>query len=304
MKYKDYYEILGVEKSATQDEIKKAYRKLAKKYHPDTNKDNDKAQEKFQEIGEAYEVLGDKEKREKYDKFGNAEGFQNGYDFDPSQYGFNNVRYEYNTGAASDKSDFFNMFFSEGFDINDIFGGQGQRRVRQVRQGEDIQAEIEISIEEGFSGAEKKITLQTMEGTKNIGLKVPKGVAEGEKIRLKGQGYSGINGGAKGDLYLIVKMKENDRFKLDGKNLNAVIDVYPWDAALGTKQAVNTIDGRIIVKIPPMIKPGGKIRVAKKGYVDRKGNRGDLYLETRIVNPSELSDEIKDHYKKIKESIK
>jgi len=168
MKYKDYYEILGVDKNATQEQIKKAYRKLAKKYHPDTHPGDSVSEEKFKEANEAYQVLGDEGKRKKYDQLGEGFNMHNGYDFDPSQYGFgNNVRHEYSTASENDFSDFFNAFFRGGnsFDLNDLFGDSGRtgKRTRFSRQhavkGDDIEAEIEITPEEGFNGGEKMVSL-------------------------------------------------------------------------------------------------------------------------------------------------
>jgi len=313
MQYKDYYEILGVDKNASQDEIKKMYRKLAKKYHPDTHPDDKPAEEKFKEVNEAYEVLGDAEKRKKYDQFGSNFNFQNGYDFDPSQFGFgNNVRYEYHTSGDNDFSDFFNAFFggsNGGFDISDLFGGMGGSRKASkhrgfssghfAQKGEDVSAEIEITPEEGFNGVEKRVVLRTNGKERTISFKIPAGIKEGAKIKLSGQGNQGINGGSNGDLYLIPKFKKGSRFKIDGTNLNADINLSPWEAAMGTEVPFNTIDGRIIVKIPPGIQTDNRIRVGKKGYGTKNGSRGDLFLRARIVNPKVLSKEEKELYNKL-----
>ena len=322
MQYKDYYKTLGVEKTATQDEIKKAYRKLAKKHHPDQNKGDKKSEAKFQEVGEAYEVLGDKEKRKQYDEFGSQTNFSGGHNFDPSQYGFggNNVHYEYSGGGADDYSDFFNMFFGGsgfssggrgfsssggGFDINDLFGGGGRTsRANVVYDGEHIEAEIEITPEEGAAGTEKRIALQTQSGTRNFTFKVPKGVRDGEKIRLKGQGHPGTGGGKSGDLRLIVRMKPSTRYAIDGNDLTTTIDLMPWQAALGDKVSVYTLDGRINVKIPAGIQTDSKIRVAGKGYPARNAKQGDLYIKARIVNPKELSPKMKELYERMKQTYK
>ncbi len=330
MQYKDYYNILGVEKTASQDDIKKQYRKLAKKYHPDMNPGNKKAEEKFKEISEAYEVLGDKDKRNKYDTFGSQANFTNGADFDPSQYGWSggngNVRYEYSGGG--DHSDFFNMFFSEGFDLGGIFGKgrTGGRTTRiysdedlgelfggqhsyssgrvQVRDGENVEAEIEITPEEGAAGVEKRISLQTQSGTRAINFRVPKGVGDGETIRLKGQGYAGAGGGKAGDLHMKVRIKPSARFTLEGNDLVTNADVYPWDAALSGKVAVETLDGRIMVKIPEGVQTDNKIRVSGKGYPSRTGKQGDLYIRVRIVNPRHLTAEQKGLFEKLKKTVK
>lgn len=302
MQYKDYYGILGVEKNASQEEIKKAYRKLAKKYHPDANQGDKQSEEKFKDVSEAYELLSDPEKRKEYDNFGNAYNFQNGYDFDPAQYGYNNVRYEWR-GNPGDRSDFFNMFFSGGgggFNIEDLFGSSGTGGMHLVYDGENIEAEIEITPEEGFSGTEKRIALQTERGVKNFTFKIPKGVRDGEKIRLKGQGHKGANGGKNGDLHLIVRFRPGDHFTLEGNDLVTTVDLYPWDAALGGKVPVRTLDGRIMVTVPEGIQPESRIRVAGKGYIDRNGKRGDLYIKTRIVNPVHLTRETRELYEQLK----
>lgn len=305
MQYKDYYQILGVEKNATQDEIKKAYRKLAKKYHPDVTKGDKRLEEKFKDVGEAYDVLGNEEKRKKYDQFGSEVHFQNGADFDPAQYGFKNAQYEYPGNGFDDKSDFFRMFFSEGgFDIGELFRPSRKKGVNRIYDGENIEAEIEITPEEGFSGIEKRISLQTERGVKSFNFKVPKGVRDGEKIRLKGQGYPGANGGKNGDLHLIVRLKSYGRFEIEGNDLTMTLDLYPWDAALGGKQKVSAIDGNIMVNVPPGIQSGNKIRIAEKGYLDRNGERGDLYLKARIVNPGHLTAEAREFYAKLKQSYK
>ncbi|QNU67721.1 DnaJ domain-containing protein [Ruminiclostridium herbifermentans] len=304
MQYNDYYSALGLEKNASQDEIKKAYRKLAKKYHPDVNPGNKKAEEKFKQISEAYEVLSDPEKRKKYDAFGNATNFTNGYDFDPSQFG-RNVRYEYRTSGSSNRSDFFNMFFGEnGFDFESIFSniGASSRRKNYSYNGEDIETQIELTIEEGFKGSEKRITLKNQKGDKSLTFKVPKGVRDGEKIRLNGQGEHGVNGGKNGDLYLVVKLKPNDKFAIEGNNLTTSLDIMPWEAALGGEKTVETLDGKILIKIPAGIQTDSKIRIQGKGYTDRNGVRGDLYIKVRIVNPVIINGEMKVLYEKLRKA--
>lgn len=305
MQYKDYYEILGVDKKATQDEIKKAYRKLAKKYHPDAHPGDKNAEDKFKEANEAYEVLGDAEKRKKYDQFGQNGNFSNGYNFDPSQYGFgNNVRYEYRTAGNNDFSDFFNMFFGgDVFNSGNIFGrrGKGFRQQQNFSyNGEDSEAVIEITPEEGFSGTEKMISLRTENGEKTISFNIPAGIRQDEKIKLTGQGNMGVNGGKNGDLFLKIKFKSGSNFELEGMDLLSTLELTPWDAALGADIPFNIIDGKIVVKIPPGIQGGSRIRVAGKGYKDRNGARGDLYLKIKIVNPTVLSKEQKELYEKLR----
>ncbi len=328
VEYKDYYAILGVEKTATQEDIRKAYRKLAKQYHPDVNKGDNKAEAKFKDVGEAYEVLGDAEKRKKYDIFGNQTNFSGGSNFDPSQYGWNggNVHYQYS--GNGDHSDFFNMFFSDAFDLSSLFGGaargSGARarvyegedlselfgrtgaggRTQRIYDGQHIEAQIEITPEEGAAGAEKRISLQTDTGVRTINFKVPRGVKDGETIRLKGQGHTGAGGGASGDLRMTVKLVPSARFAIEGSDLIITADIYPWDAALGTKRNVETLDGLIAVKIPSGMQSGSRIRVAGKGYPVRSGKRGDLYIKVRIVNPAHLTGEQKKLYEKLKDTVK
>jgi curved DNA-binding protein len=308
MKYRDYYEILGVDKKASADEIKKAYRKLAKKYHPDAHPGDKDAEEKFKEINEAYEVLGDSEKRTKYDRFGREGQFYNGADFDPSKYGFGNgIRYEYRTDGRG-FSDFFNMFFGGGdpfgsFDGDDIFGGNiggGSRFGRGMRRkGQDTESLLEITLEEGFRGAQRLVSLKTASGDRKISLRIPAGIKPGEKIKLSGQGGPGANGGPSGDLYLRVEFRRDSVFELNGMNLEARLPLYPWEAALGAEKAFDTLDGRISVRIPAGIQTDNKIRVAGKGYRDRSGARGDLYLRVAIVNPHRLTSEQTELYEKL-----
>ena len=280
MEYKDYYKTLGVDKSASQDEIKKAYRKLAKKYHPDANPGNNKAEERFKEVNEAYEVLGDKDKRQKYDQFGTMD-FQNGMNFDPSQFG----HYEFR-GSQNGFSDFFNMFFGEGgIDLNDLFGAGGGRTrgfssgysTRAQMRGEDIEAEMTISPEDGIEGVEKTFAIRNMNGSKTISVKIPRWIPEGGKIKLSGQGNPGIGGGPNGDLYITIKFKEG-QYKLEGKNLIKKIEVFPWVAALGGEVKIQAPSGTIQVKIPAGIQTDQKIRIPKQGYGKSQRERGDYLL--------------------------
>jgi curved DNA-binding protein len=303
VKYKDYYATLGVSKDASQEEIKKAYRRLAKQYHPDANRGDKRSEEKFKDIGEAYELLSDPQKRAEYDGLGSGFDFKNGYDFDPARYGYSgDVRYAYANGDPDGRSDFFNMFFTGGFDAGDIFGSRGGRGMHLVYDGDNIEAEIEITPEEGFTGVKKQISLQTEEGVRNLSFSIPRGVRDGEKIRLRGQGHPGANGGSDGDLHLIVRFRQDGRFVFEGQDLVTTLDLYPWDAALGGKVPVNTLDGRIAVNVPEGIQTDSRIRVAKKGYVDRKGRRGDLYLKVRIVNPAQLGSETRALYTQLKKA--
>lgn len=304
LKYRDYYEILGVNKSASQDEIKKNFRKLAKKHHPDANPNNKTSEEKFKEISEAYEVLGDAEKRKKYDDLASDVKFQNGHDFDPAQAGYGNVKYERSSTSENDFSDFFNAFFGGSTtNMDDIFGKgtSGGRRVRSFAQdGGDHEAEISITLKEAFHGEEKKISIRNGATDKTISFKIPAGIKAGEKIKLSRQGETGINGGKNGDLFMKVSFIEDGKFRVKGLDLETTLDLLPWDAGLGSEVTVDTIDGKILVKTPVGIQTDGKIRVAGKGYRDMHGRRGDFYIRVRIVNPRVLSEKLKEEYLKIK----
>lgn len=309
MKYKDYYEILGIDKNASQDEIKKEYRKLAKKYHPDANPGDQKAEEKFKDISEAYEVLSNKEKRSKYDTFGSQGGFQNGYDFDPSQFGYGSSGHYQYSGGSNGFSDFFNTLFGGGANFENIFGSSSGRRrqnpsaYHQGIDGKDIEIKVNISLEEGFLGEQKKISIRVAEDTKTINYKVPVGIGEGEKIRLRGQGHKGQSGGKDGDLYIVFHFKKEEGKVLEGTNLYLDIEVYPWEAALGTQKSIQILDGKISVKIPEGIQTGKKIRVPKKGYISKDSSRGDLYLNIKIINPEPINDDMMELFKQMQDLV-
>ncbi|MGO1470125.1 MAG: DnaJ C-terminal domain-containing protein [Tissierella sp.] len=305
MEYKDYYKTLGVEKDASQEEIKKAFRQAAKKYHPDLHPDDKKAQDKFKEVNEAYEVLGDEKKRQQYDTFGSAGGFQGGQNFDPSQYGYGGRTYTYSGSGGEGFSDFFNTIFggggagasAGGFNINDIFGGGSTRGARPQRKSYD--SELNITIEEAYRGVERDLNLNFGGQTKNIKVKVPKGILPGKKLKVKGDKW-----GIDGDILFKINFRKDETLELDGLNIISRVDVFPWDAALGSKQVVDTLDGKIKVNIPENIESGKRIKIPKKGYKDRKENRGDLYLKINIVNPESLSKKQKTLYEKLKNTIK
>ena len=312
MEYKDYYKIMGLEKTASQDEIKSTYRKLAKKYHPDLNPNNEKAQEKFKEVSEANEVLSDEKKRKQYDQMGQY-GFSNGQQFDPSAYGFGGQQggsYTYSSGEGADFSDFFNTIFGGGqrsgsssgmgFDIGDLFGGAtGSRRASgrtRTPQRQSYESELDISIEEGYSGVDREVSLNMGGETKKITVKIPKGITPGKKIKVRGDKW-----GIDGDILFKINFRESKELELDGLNLTRKINLLPWEAYFGEKVIVNTLSGKIKIDIPAKSESGKRLRLAKKGYVDLKGNTGDLYVEISIVNPPDLSEEEVELYKKLKE---
>lgn len=316
MKYKNYYEVLGVSKDATKEEIRKAYKTLAKKYHPDLNKNSSESETKFKEINEAYEVLKDPEKRRKYDELQNAAKFQHGSDFDPRDFG-----YEYqNTGGRSgakgfssdEFSDFFNMFFGgRGGGADDIFAGfgggsgsfqnSGRTSRRRASPDTDIEAEMEIDLLEAYRGGEKQVRINTESGEKTLKIKIPKGVTDGNKIKLKGQGKTDPYTGKKGDLYIKLSIKNNRNLTLEGLDLNKELKVTPWEAALGAKVSVTTLEEHVNVKVPAGIESGKKLKLKGKGYQTGDGKQGDLYLTIKIVNPPKLSEKEKELYQKLQE---
>jgi len=316
VKYKNYYEVLGVDKDATKEKIRKAYKTLAKKYHPDLNKNSSESEAKFKEINEAYEVLKDPEKRRKYDELQNAAKFRHGSDFDPRDFG-----YDYQTtgsrggatGFSSDEfSDFFNMFFGgRGGASDDIFagfGGNNQSYQNSSRStggvtspNADIEAEMEIDLLEAFRGGEKQVRLNTESGEKTLKIKIPKGVTDGNKIKLKGQGRIDPYTGKKGNLFIKLNIKKNQDLTLEGLDLYKDVKVTPWEAALGAKISVTTLEENVNVKIPEGIESGKKLKLKGKGYQKGSGERGDLYLAVTIVNPPNLSEKEKELYQQLKE---
>lgn len=296
MKYKDYYEILGVEKTSSQQEIKKAYRKLAKKYHPDLNGGDEAAAEKLKEVNEAFEVLSDEEKKAKYDQFGSV--YHDGMNFDPSQYG-----YSYSSGGESGFSDFFETIFgggfsggrfstgsTGGFNMSDIFGGSTNSR----RARNKYEIDQHISLKEAYEGGNKEL-LTSLGGAKNkIEIKWPAGITDGKKIKINGQKFN-----IDGDIY--VKIHIDSKERLDGVDITKDIEILPWEAYFGTKKTVETLEGKIKVSIPKNIQTDKKIKISKKGFKDRKGNVGDLYLQVKIVNPTNLTSEQEEIYRKLAE---
>ena len=289
MKFKDYYKILELENSkVTIDQIKSAYRKQAKKYHPDVNIGNKLAEEKIKDINEAYKVLSQPATKRKYDRTWN-----------------------YNVGSKMKKAkqktsgemaeDFFNMFFGNSQIKEEI----AQSKLPQIK-GENIETEINISIEDGFLGAEKTLVIKDVEGKdKNITIKIPKGIQNGEKIRVIGQGKSGKNGGKNGDLYIKINIEDGKKYKLNGKDLYTILPITPWEAALGTKTKVKSIDDtKTQIYIPNGVRSGEKIEIPEKGYTTTKGERGNLIAEIEIVVPTKLTQEEIEMFKKLKEISK
>lgn len=309
MQYKDYYKILGVERGAAEADIKKAYRRLARKYHPDVSKEAN-AEQRFKELGEAYEVLKDQDKRRAYDNLG--ADWQAGQDFRPppgwEQFGFGQQPGAGFHGSGFNSSDFRNAGFQGGSDFSDffeqLFGGRGFAGAAPghsgfSQAGQDQNANIKVSISESYQGATKTLRLAT---GKSIQVKIPKGIVSGKKIRLSGQGAPGVNGGANGDLYLEVELIDDAKFSVKGKDVYTDVSIAPWEAALGEKVAVDTLGGQVELKIPAGSQSGRKMRLSGQGLPGSPA--GDLYVGLQIVTPPADSAEDNEIYKQMKSHFK
>lgn len=280
MKYKDYYKLLGLETSRVSvEEIKSAYRAVVKKYHPDLNIGDSLAEERIKDINEAYRILSVPASKRKYDRIWNSR---------------NNAK---NYQKIKGKN-IFSMFLG---DIQNEEKGN-EKNTKSSIKGENVETEIKVSLEDAFYGVEKKISLRTVEGKmKTFSVKIPEGIRNGEKIRLIGQGKKGINGGKNGDLFIKIDIEDNKIFKLYGCDLCTDLKLTPWEAALGTRVDIKTIDGETKVYIPQGIQSGEKIKIPSKGYKDGKGGRGDLVAEVKIMVPKNLELDEKEMFEKLKE---
>ncbi|PKM43386.1 MAG: molecular chaperone DnaJ [Firmicutes bacterium HGW-Firmicutes-8] len=319
--YHDYYETLGIGREATEKEIKTAYRKMARKWHPDLHREKEKAaaEEKFKRINEAYEVLSDPEKRAKYDTLG--ANWQDGQDFRPPP-DMDGVRFYSSSGAgAGGFSEFFETLFGSG----DLFGRTARKSSRggSVR-GQDAETELEITLEEAYRGGEKALQLTTREicslcggtghdynafcsrcggtgqvaGGRSLSVKIPPGVHDGSRIRLKGQGGEGIQGGARGDLYLKINILPHPVFKVTSDDLETEIILRPEQAVMGDQVTAPTLDGPVTVKVPPRTRGGKRLRLRGKGLPGKQG-RGDEYVRIRIDIPENLTAEEEQLYRQL-----
>jgi curved DNA-binding protein len=287
--FKDYYEILGVPRDASADDIRRAYRKLARQYHPDINNETG-AEERFKEVGEAYEVLSDPEKRERYDRLGDprsagAEG-PNPADFEDlfGRGGFgSDVRVEFGEGGFSD---FFESLFGES---------RGRADGGPLR-GRDREAVLDLSLEEALAGGRRRLSLDDDE---SFEVNIPAGVREGQRIRIGGKGAAGRGGGPAGDLYLLVHLRPHRRFRREGDDLQVDLRVTPWEAALGATVPVPTLSGTAQVKVPAGSSSGRRLRLRGRGLPTRNGERGNLYATVQIAVPKEMSDEERDLFEKL-----
>src|SRR3954469_20837588 len=292
MKYKDYYKVLGVERSAGEDEIKKAYRKLARKYHPDVSKEAN-AKEKFQEVSEAYETLRDKEKRAAFDSLGSH---RPGQDFRPPPDWFD----RFGSGRQEDLRD---VDLSDLFEQMGIFGRAGARRRggfgRNVPMpGEGYERQMRISWEEPARGAEREFELDG----RTLRARIPKGAVDGQRLRLRGKGGAGMNGGPAGDLYLQIALEPHPLFRARGHDLEIEVPIAPWEAALGAEVEVPTLEGRVTMRVPAGTKGGQKLRLGGKGLPKPGGGAGDLYAVLDIVVPGTLTDREKKLYEELRET--
>lgn len=307
MEYKDYYKILGVEKSATQDEIKKAYRKLAMKHHPDRNAGNKSAEEKFKEITEANEVLSDPDKRKKYDNLGSnwnqyvdtgGQGFDNFYSHfgggrkqpgSGSSYEFNGNINDLFGGMGGGFSDFFESFF----------GGSGREpsaRTQQQKTAIDVEANINVTLEDVFTGSEKQISVEG----KKLKIKINPGTKDGQKLRLKGLGRSKTSDGTKGDLYLNLHILQHPFYEIKDNDLYYNLDIDLFTAVLGGKESIRTLDGKTVsINIPEGTESEKILRLKGLGLIN-ESVRGDLFVNIHVAIPKDLNKEEKELFNKLK----
>lgn len=291
MNFIDYYKVLGLDKSATEKEIKSAYRKLARKHHPDLNPNNTEAEEKFKQINEAHEVLSDSEKRKKYDQYGkdwqHAEEFEKAKSQRQSQSNQNAYRqYTYSGNQESDFSDFFESMFGGGGG----FGGFGGQQKSTKFRGQDYNAELRLNLTEVLENHKRTLTING----KNIRITIPAGIEDGQTIKIKGYGGDGIQGGPKGDLYITFSLLNNISFKRDGANLYKTIEIPLTKAILGGEIIVETLSGKVKLKVKPGTQNGTKIKLKGKGFpIYKKNGFGDLYITFSPKIPTNLTEQQK-----------
>lgn len=335
VKSKDYYEVLGLKRGASDDEIKKAYRKLARKFHPDLNPGDKSAEEQFKLLQEAYEVLSNADDRKLYDQYGdNWRAVKAGAGAPPP--GWEARQSTGRSAGGAPGFDFGDFDFSSfrapgagagGFDIfEELFGGAGRGGGRRGGRGRDVEAQLELSLEDAHRGGRHTIQLQaaqvcpTCDGTgeldgricdtcggngevlrpKTIEVNIPAGVRDGSTVRLAGQGGAGSNGSEPGDLYMRIRLRPHPTFTVKGDDLEVDLPIAPWEAVLGAKVDVPTIDGRVEVTVPSGAKSGQRLRLRGQGLNKRKGGRGDEYARLRIVVPSDVSPEERQAYEELK----
>ncbi|MCS7057738.1 MAG: DnaJ domain-containing protein [Meiothermus sp.] len=289
MAYKDYYKILGVSRDASEEEIKRAFKRLARKYHPDVNKEPG-AEERFKEINEAYTVLSDPEKRRFYDTYGSAVGSGQWQGPPPGQGDFGGF-----VGNIGDFSEFFQQLFGFGGRVRgsgfgglaDFFGAEARRRV-------DLELELPLTLEEAYRGGEKTISV----GPEQLKVRIPPGVREGQRVRLAGKGGDG------GDLYLVVRLRPGSQMRLEGDDIYTTVDVPAPIAVVGGKVRIQTLDGPVELTIPKRTQSGRKLRLVGKGWPRKDGTRGNQYAEVRVVIPTHPSPEEERLYAQLAELVR
>lgn len=311
MDYKDYYKILGVERGASDKDIKKAYRSLARKYHPDVNPGDAQAEERFKEINEAYEVLNDPEKRNKYDQFGSSwqqwerqGGNPNNFDWSQwnagqgsrgGQRGYQRVDLNdlFGGQASGEFSDFFENLFGGGRFAGD-FGGQ---RSAPSRRGQDVEHPVEITLQEALHGTKRVISING----RRLEVSIPPGVDVGSRVRVAGEGGAGMNGGNKGDLYLRIQVRDHPSIERDGDNLKTDVDVDLYTAMLGGEVRVPTLNGGVMLTIPAETQNGRSFRLRGQGMPHLKSpdKRGDLLVKVDVKLPENLSDREKSLFQEL-----
>lgn len=314
MEFKDYYQILGVSRTAAEDEIKKAYRRLARKYHPDVSKEPD-AEARFKEVAEAWEVLRDPEKRADYDRLG--PNFRNGQDFRPPpgwrpHAGAGGAHRGGGPSAAdgfsqADFSEFFESIFGGGGGGAQGFGARahgargGQQRRPAARDGEDRTLALEITLEEAFAGGSRQVEISGASGRRTLNVRIPAGIEAGRKIRLAGQGEAGAHGGADGDIYLEIAYAPHPRYRAEGRNLTLELPVAPWEAALGARVEVPTLAGPVTLAIPAGAQSGQKLRLRGRGLPGEPA--GDQYVRLKIVNPPADSEAARALFRRLQDEL-
>ncbi|HEY3730137.1 MAG TPA: DnaJ C-terminal domain-containing protein [Steroidobacteraceae bacterium] len=299
MKYKDYYSILGLERGASDAEIKKAYRRLARKYHPDVSKEAN-AEEKFKEVAEAYQTLKDADKRAAYDQLGKH---QSGQDFQPPP------DWQQHWRPSSEES-----FSTEGFDLSDLFehlrGARGGAGTRRSMPGQDFEIAVPITIEQAYHGTELDLDLSLPEYDEHGQLRrvpqafkarIPKGATDGQRLRVPGKGGKGFNGGRAGDLYLNISLRPHGLYRANGHDLYLDLPLAPWEAVLGTSVEVPTPGGTLRLKVPPGTQAARQLRLPRRGLPTPKGEPGDLYAVVQIVVPSVVNDAQQALYRQLAE---
>ena len=302
--YKDYYKTLGLARTATADELKKSFRKLAREHHPDVAKDKKKSEEKFKEINEAYEVLSDPAKRKKYDELG--ADWKSGADFRP-QGGFSGGQ-GFRGGRTMSEEDVQAHFGGTGFSdfFEQMFGARRRggmdgfaRGASQAQRGRDVEGDLLVTLHEAATGSIRAVTVQHGDRNETHQVRIPPGVTEGQKLRIAGRGEHGSDGGEAGDLYLHVRFAKHPDFDLDGHDLIHELDLAPWEAALGAEISVPTLEGKVKLKIAPGTQGAQKLRVRSRGLPLRDGTRGDLIVVTQIVMPGKLSEAEKELWEQL-----